>query len=291
MNERDLTSLADELKALNDWMREPDFAENFSLAYITDWINRRPIATTARLAAHPAPVAGYEPTFQSRVGPWLMECFGLEIARDILERNHRFLEEAIELVQANGCTQSEAHQLVDYVYGRDQGEINQEVGGVMVTLAALCLASGVDMHEAAEAELARVWTKVEKIRAKHFAKPKFSALPGYAGEACPTPAREETQSEGVREYLSRPSCHCYGEKSRDYCLDKNSCRPITQAQSLTAAPAPVELKPFVWRAIETERLYEACNGTIWRTAQEATTESNRARAALNGPGLETRKGE
>lgn len=118
--------------------------------------------------------------FQERVDPWLMECFGLEIARDILERNHRFLEEALELVQANGCTVTEAHQLVDYVYGRDQGEINQEVGGVMVTLAALCLASGVDMHLAAETELARIWTKVEKIRAKHFAKPKFSPLPGYA---------------------------------------------------------------------------------------------------------------
>lgn len=118
--------------------------------------------------------------FQARVDPWLMACFGLEIARDILERNHRFLEEAIELVQANGCTVSEAHQLVDYVYGRDQGEINQEVGGVMVTLAALCLASGVDMHAAAETELSRVWTKVEKIRAKHFAKPKFSPLPGYS---------------------------------------------------------------------------------------------------------------
>ena len=107
-----------------------------------------------------------------------MACFGLEIARDVLERNHRFLEEAIDLVQANGCTASEAHQLVDYVYGRERGEINQEVGGVMVTLAALCLAGDVDMHSAAETELARVWTKVEKIRAKHFAKPKFSPLPG-----------------------------------------------------------------------------------------------------------------
>jgi NTP pyrophosphatase (non-canonical NTP hydrolase) len=118
-----------------------------------------------------------ETTFQHRVFPWLMACFGAEISADKAERNHRFLEEALELVQASGCTKSEAHQLVDYVYGRPKGEINQEVGGVMVTLAAHCLAHGEDMHEAGETELARIWTKVEKIRAKQAAKPKHSPLP------------------------------------------------------------------------------------------------------------------
>jgi hypothetical protein len=131
-------------------------------------------ASDIALSHQPAPVE----SFQSRVQPWMMACFGAEISADRIERNHRFLEEALELVQSTGCTQSEAHQLVDYVYGRPQGEINQEVGGVMVTLAALCLANGIDMHEAAETELARIWTKVEKIRAKQAAKPKHSPLPG-----------------------------------------------------------------------------------------------------------------
>ena len=54
-------------------------------------------------------------TFQERVEPWLLQCFGETIAADVVERNHRFLEEALELVQACGATQSEAHQLVDYV--------------------------------------------------------------------------------------------------------------------------------------------------------------------------------
>lgn len=85
-------------------------------------------------------------TFQDRVQPWMIACFGTEIAGDTVERNHRFLEEALELVQACGCTQSEAHQLVDYVFGRPVGEKPQEVGGVMVTLAALCLAQSLDMH-------------------------------------------------------------------------------------------------------------------------------------------------
>ena len=115
--------------------------------------------------------------FQERVRPWMMACFGETISNDLQERNHRFLEEALELVQSTGCTQSEAHQLVDYVFGRPVGDPAQEVGGVMVTLAALCLAAKMDMHAAGETELARIWTKVDQIRAKQAAKPKHSPLP------------------------------------------------------------------------------------------------------------------
>jgi hypothetical protein len=127
-----------------------------------------------------------EISFQTRVGAWMQVCFGADISADREERNHRFLEEALELVQACGCTQCEAHQLVDYVYGRDQGDISQEVGGVMVTLAALCLANGFDMHAAGETELARIWTKIDKIRAKQAAKPRHSPLP----VASPAPPKQ-----------------------------------------------------------------------------------------------------
>ena len=116
-------------------------------------------------------------SFQSRVRPWLLTCFGEAIASDKSERNHRFLEESLELVQALGCTQDEAHQLVDYVFGRPSGDPLQEVGGVTVTLAALCLANALDMAAAGEVELARIWTKVEQIRAKQAAKPRHSPLP------------------------------------------------------------------------------------------------------------------
>lgn len=116
-------------------------------------------------------------SFQPRVRPWMDACFGPEILADTTERNHRFLEEALELVQACGCTADESHQLVDYVFGRHEGDASQEVGGVMVTLAALCLAQSIDMHDAGETELARVWTKIDQIRAKQAAKPKHSPLP------------------------------------------------------------------------------------------------------------------
>jgi len=121
------------------------------------------------------------PSFQTRVKPWLLECFGPEIANDKVERNHRFLEEALELVQSTGCTASEAHQLVDYVFNRPVGEPEQETGGVMVTLAALCLANEMDMHACGETELARISVPeiVLKIRAKQAAKPKHSPLPQH----------------------------------------------------------------------------------------------------------------
>lgn len=144
-----------------------------------------------------APIYG---SFQDRVLPWLNTCFGEVIAGDIAERNHRFVEEALELVQACGCTASEAHQLVDYVFGRPIGERTQETGGVMVTLAALCLAHGLDMHEAGETELARIWTKVEAIRAKQAAKPKHSPLPEH-----PAAETREAIARIIVEAASPPS--------------------------------------------------------------------------------------
>lgn len=47
----------------------------------------------------PQPVMRSEAaSFQSRVAPWMQACY-------IAERNHRFLEESLELVQALGATE------------------------------------------------------------------------------------------------------------------------------------------------------------------------------------------
>ena len=119
------------------------------------------------------------PTFQKRVAVWMQKCFGAAISSDMTERCHRFFEEATEKVQAHGMTRSECHQLVDYTFNRPIGEPAQETGGTMVTLAALDSAAGIDMHQAAETELARIDhpETILKIRAKQAAKPKHSPLP------------------------------------------------------------------------------------------------------------------
>jgi hypothetical protein len=41
----------EELVALRDWIRRPDYAEEFSFDDIIDWINERPVATVERLAS------------------------------------------------------------------------------------------------------------------------------------------------------------------------------------------------------------------------------------------------
>lgn len=116
--------------------------------------------------------------YQQGVDAWMQACFGEPIKSDQLERADRFCEEALELVQTMpGFNAERAHALVDYVFGRPVGERGQEVGGVMVCLAALCNTVGLSVQEQADRELERIWTKVEAIRAKQKRKPTGSALP------------------------------------------------------------------------------------------------------------------
>jgi len=115
--------------------------------------------------------------FQIRVAEWLAACFGRNVALDRDERLHRFLEEALELAQASGCTKDDAVQLVNYVFSRPPGNAVEEVGGVMVTLAGLCQASGVDLEDAGELELDRNWSRTEEIRTKRARKRFGSPLP------------------------------------------------------------------------------------------------------------------
>lgn len=123
-----------------------------------------------------ADLSDYLPLDQ-RVYKWLVKAFGKEAAHDKVERNHRFLEEALEVVQACGCTDFEAHQLVEYVFGRPVGEIHQEIGGAMLTLAGLALANGQRVEVCGALELQRAYQKIELIREKQKNKPKHSPLP------------------------------------------------------------------------------------------------------------------
>ena len=115
-------------------------------------------------------------SFQQRLQPWLFECFGEARANDREERNQRFLEEALELVQSTGCHKDVAHYLVDYVYARPIDEPALEVGNVMTALAALCLANGLDLDASAEIDLAHISKNVGAIRARHEAKPLFAPI-------------------------------------------------------------------------------------------------------------------
>lgn len=118
--------------------------------------------------------------FQNECVQWAKKTFDEAHVNNTYVRACRFGEEALELLQALDVTKEDALKLVDYVYGRPKGELPQEVGGVMVTLAVLCFASKMDMEDCGEYELIQCWRNIEKIRAKQAQKPSFlkDPLPG-----------------------------------------------------------------------------------------------------------------
>lgn len=112
---------------------------------------------------------------QNRIKDWCLECFGERILYNKEERNLRFLEESLELVQAAGMSKTQALQVLDYVYNRPVGELKQEVGGVMVTLSALCTAHELDLGCCMMDEVNSISepARIEKIRSKQAAKPQI----------------------------------------------------------------------------------------------------------------------
>lgn len=114
---------------------------------------------------------------QDGVRVWTRACFGNDVAADMRERGHRFLEEALELAQSAGVTREEVLELLGYTFSRPVGEMAQELGGVMITVSALANAAGLSCKEEGWHALQTNWTKIEKIREKRRNKPKFSPLP------------------------------------------------------------------------------------------------------------------
>lgn len=111
--------------------------------------------------------------FQKHVAQWCVMVFGETIARNIKTRCYRFYEEATELVQSLGMTQDECTTIQKYVFGRPVGVPRQEMGGTMVTLAALAEPAGLEMWEDGWCEAHRCEQPevIAKIRAKQANKP------------------------------------------------------------------------------------------------------------------------
>ncbi len=115
---------------------------------------------------------------QTAVLSWVRDTFGPEVLTPN-ERVMRFLEEAIELAQAQGLAEIHAAALVAHVYSKPKGDLWQEVGGVGVTLLAYCESVGIDADKAEMDEFARVLLiDPAKFRARHNTKAdKGLALP------------------------------------------------------------------------------------------------------------------
>lgn len=137
----------------------------------TDIVAPAPVDCLLRMVA--APPVPLRTAYQLRVNEWCLEVLGPDLLGDRQERMRRFLEEAVELVQAGGMTRQEALFELNMVYTRSAGEVYQEVGGVMTTLHALGMAFHINIPQAGEDELSRAWDNVEKIKAKNKLKPRY----------------------------------------------------------------------------------------------------------------------
>lgn len=119
--------------------------------------------------------------YQQRVADWMDSLFGVDLASSPVERSMRFLEEALELVQAQGMDRDGAMRVVGYVFGRPAGEPPQEVGGVMVTLAGLCHKAGISMGAEAIREMDRI--DAPAVRSKIFQKQAAKRAAGLTSDA------------------------------------------------------------------------------------------------------------
>jgi hypothetical protein len=107
----------------------------------------------------------------SKIQSWIIRSFGSDVFTNPQERGRRFLEEAIELNQAIGVSQEDALRLVNYVYSRPVGVVEQELGGVGITLLGLCSSLKLDFEDVTTVELNRVNAfPVSHFRKRHALK-------------------------------------------------------------------------------------------------------------------------
>jgi hypothetical protein len=119
-------------------------------------------------------------TRQLIVSEWLLKTFG-EDSLSRFNRALRFLEEAIELVQAEGLLVEEAQKLLEYVYSRPLGSPPQEAGGVGLALLAYCESIGYSADHLETDEIERVLA----LDPDHFRKRQAEKI--AAGVAPETP--------------------------------------------------------------------------------------------------------
>lgn len=134
---------------------------------------------------------------QARVRAWTTATFGGKVADDTGERAHRFIEEALELAQACGVSIEKVSAIAERVYSRSVGDLSQEIGGVGVTLLALCENVGVSAEAEECRELERVLSiPPERFRAKQAEKARAGT--SLEPEIAPAPNAPLFTAEGPR---------------------------------------------------------------------------------------------
>jgi NTP pyrophosphatase (non-canonical NTP hydrolase) len=87
----------------------------------------------------------------------------------------RVVEEVLELAQAEAVTPAEITIILYQVYGKPEGALHQELGGVMTTLAAYAATANLDLETAFWDEFERIMDPqiMEKVRTRNLAGDKI----------------------------------------------------------------------------------------------------------------------
>ena len=93
---------------------------------------------------------------QAAVEGAVRRVFGDKIMDSTVERGSRVFEEAAELAQVEGVTEDACHRIVSAKFSKPRGELRQEVGGLTVTLLALCAHHDMRLDDVASAEIVRL---------------------------------------------------------------------------------------------------------------------------------------
>lgn len=97
---------------------------------------------------------------------WVCRCFGDSHFKNVHIRSLRNVEEIVELAQAIGVPRDKILLCVNKVYDKPEGNIENEIGGSLLTLVVLCEAMGKDPEEMLEKEVRRVLAKSPEFFAK-----------------------------------------------------------------------------------------------------------------------------
>lgn len=101
---------------------------------------------------------------------WGEATFG-KIALDRQERITRFLEEAIELAQAENLPKEMIERILARVYSRAKGNIGREIGQAQATLEIYAESIGMSANDEADREFARVQSIPKEVwKERHAAK-------------------------------------------------------------------------------------------------------------------------
>lgn len=108
---------------------------------------------------------------QTEVAFWMSDTFTPDVINNRQVRALRFLEEALELTQALDLSPHDATRILAHVYSRPkERQVAKGVGGVIITLAALCNSVDVQMDGAYSADLIRCWQDKDAIAARQAGK-------------------------------------------------------------------------------------------------------------------------